>query len=432
VAAGKYYLETYGCALAEYESNLMEDLMGRAGYARVDSPDEADVIIINTCAVRLDTEQRIADRLREISRSFKGRKLVVAGCLAKARPGLISRIAPDASLLAPQVAHRIVEAVAAPGRVVLLDGERDTSVTPMRLARGRIATIMIQEGCRNKCAYCITKVSRGWPKSYPPRAIVEMVERSVRQGAVEIRLTGTDTAAYGVDLPGRPSLADLVGMILDKVEGYYRIRIGMMTPEEAYRILDSLLDVYMDPRVYKFFHIPVQSGSNRVLRIMGRKYTVEDFKNIHRNVKSRFPDSLFATDIIVGHPGETEDDFHDTVSLVEEARFERVHLAQYSIRPHTRAASMPQLSDSIKKARSTTLTRLIERIGSEIYGSYVGRTVEATIVSGSYRENGVTGRLDNYFPVIIPGATIDVAPIRSRVRIVGSSFFDLRGVMLEE
>ncbi len=427
----RYYIETYGCALAQYESLLMEETLRRAGYSAEATPENADVIIVNTCAVRLDTEQRIAERLHYLRQHYPGRKFVVAGCLAKARPGLIRRVVPEASLLAPQAAHKIVEAAGSDRPVVLLNVERSTIHYPRAPLAGRIATIMIQEGCRNKCSYCITKLSRGEPRSFPPRIIVEQTLNAVRKGAVEIRLTGTDTAAYGLDLPGKPTLADLVSMILEKVEGDYRIRIGMMTPEEAIRIKDHLLDVYRDERVYKFFHIPVQSGSDRVLTLMGRKYTIDEFRGLHSSIKAIYPQSLFATDIIVGHPGETEEDFEETVQLVRDLRFERVHLAQYSIRPHTRAASMPQVPDPVKKKRSTILSKLVEKIGREIYGSYIGKRVRVLITGESFRKNAVIGRMDNYFPVVIGNYSENwkrgLGNKWVEVLIIDASFFDLRG-----
>jgi len=226
-----YYIETYGCALAQFESLAMSELLERAGWARAGDPGEADVIVVNTCAVRLDTEQRIAERLAELRARYPGKRLVVAGCLVRARPGLVARAAPGASMLAPQAYSRVVEAASSPEPLRVLESPRDTSWMPSRLvdrSRGAVATIMIQEGCLNNCSFCITKLARGGPRSYSPRVIVEAVRRAVEAGAVEVRLTGTDTAAYGVDLPGRPSLADLVAMILERVEGDYRLRIGMI------------------------------------------------------------------------------------------------------------------------------------------------------------------------------------------------------------
>jgi MiaB/RimO family radical SAM methylthiotransferase len=286
---------------------------------------------------------------------------------------------------------------------------------------------MVAEGCLNDCSFCISKIARRELRSYPPRVVVEAVKGLVERGAREIRLTGLDVAAYGRDLPGKPSIADLLGMILDKVEGDYRIRVGMMTPELAMEVLDDLLDAYSDERVYKFFHLPVQSGDDEVLRVMNRRYTVGEYKLMHRRIKSRFPDSMVATDIIVGHPGEDEEAFERTLRLVEELRFERVHVAQYSIRPHTRAAAMEQVPDPVKKERSKRLMSLVESIGKEIHEAYVGRTYRALVTERSFREHSMTARLDNYMPIVLDydekllGSWVDV-------RVTSATFFDLRGI----
>ena len=419
--------------MARFESLVMEDVLKRRGFKRVDSPGQADVIVVNTCAVRLDTEQRILERLEYLSGRYGSSRLIVAGCLAKARPGAVRRVAPRARLLAPQAVHLVDRLVEGPPGSMLLEAERDTSRMPSRLVesrRGLVATIMIQEGCLNNCSYCITKLARGGPRSYPPRVIVEAVRRAVEQGAVEVRLTGTDTGVYGVDLPGRPRLPDLVWMILDKVEGDYRIRIGMMTPEAAIELGRGLLEAYGDSRVYKFFHIPVQSGDDGVLRVMGRRYTVGEFRQLHSRVKAWFPDSMFATDIIVGHPGETEEAFENTIRLVRELRFERVHLAQYSLRPHTRAAAMKQLSDSVKKSRSKRLSGIIEEITGEIFSSYIGRRVRGLVVERGFRGNSLVARLDNYFPLVLPYEE-GLLGRRVEAEVEEATFFDLRGKIME-
>ncbi|GBF09136.1 MiaB homolog [Aeropyrum pernix] len=400
-----YYLEVYGCSLSEFDALIMASRLEEAGYRRVARPEDADVILVNTCAVRLDTEQRIAERLEKLRLQLPDRKYVVAGCLVKARPGLVARLVPEASLLAPQAVERVLDAVDAlesGRRLVVLDGRRDTRSMPQLPITDAVVTVMIQEGCLGDCSFCITKVARRQVRSYSPRVIVERVREAVERGAREIRLTGTDVAVYGVDLPGKPNLADLVAAILEKVEGDYRIRVGMMTPDQVEPYLDSLLDVYKDERVYKYFHLPVQSGDDEVLKIMKRNYTVSEYKAIHRRIKSRFPDAMIATDIIVGHPGETWEAFWNTVRLVEELRFEKVHLAQYSLRPHTEAASMEQVPDSVKKERSRILGKIVAEIGLEINRRYVGRRVRALVTERSWREGSMTGRLDNYTPIILP------------------------------
>ncbi|MCE4604273.1 MAG: tRNA (N(6)-L-threonylcarbamoyladenosine(37)-C(2))-methylthiotransferase [Aeropyrum sp.] len=424
----RYYLEIYGCSLSEFDALVMAEMLESEGYARTERAEEADLIVINTCAVRLDTEQRIAERIEELRLKLPGKKMVVAGCLVKARPGLVSRLAPDASLLAPQAVDRVVDAVReleAGGRLVILDARRDTSYMPPPPVVDAAVTIMVQEGCLGDCSFCITKVARRQVKSFPPRLVVEKVEDAIKRGAREIRLTGTDVAVYGVDLPGRPTIADLVAMILDKVEGDYRIRVGMMTPDQTIDFLDSLLDVYRDERVYKYFHLPVQSGDDEVLKIMKRNYTVAEFKAMHRKIKAVYPEAMIATDIIVGHPGESWEAFWNTVKLVKELKFEKVHLAQYSLRPHTAAASMPQIPDPVKKERSKIMTRVVAEVGEEINEKYLGKVVDALVVERSWREGSMTARLDNYTPLVLP-LDPDAIGRRVRARVEDYTFFDLR------
>lgn len=420
------YIETYGCALAQFDSLTMEYVLRRRGHGIVGSPEYADVILVNTCSVRLDTEQRIVKRLRGLQRLFPGKRLVVAGCLAKSRPGLVARVAPGASLVSPQNASKVWVAVESESRVILLEGDRDTSWMPRIPVVDAVGTIMIQEGCLGDCSFCITKLARRTVKSYPPRLVVEAVRDLVSRGAREIRLTGQDTGVYGVDLPGKPNLADLLNAILEKVPGDYRIRVGMMTPEAALEIIDDVLEAYSDSRVYKFFHIPVQSGDDEILKLMNRGYTVGEYKSLVSKIRTKYPESMIATDIIVGHPGETEESFQETLRLVEELRFERVHIAQYTIRPRTKAAGMPQVPDPVKKERSKRLTALVERIGLEIHSKYIGRRLDALVTERGFRPGSLVARLDNYIPVII---SYDRRLLGRWVtlEVLEASFYDLRG-----
>ncbi|MCS7106836.1 MAG: tRNA (N(6)-L-threonylcarbamoyladenosine(37)-C(2))-methylthiotransferase [Acidilobaceae archaeon] len=421
----KYYIETYGCSLSEFDSAVAESMLSRGGHVRVSTPEEADCLLVNTCAVRLDTEQRIAERLQELASRFPSKKMVVMGCLAKARPGLVARVAPKASLLSPQNVTKVLEVVESGQREVLLEGSRDTSSLPLISPRDANASIMIQEGCLGDCSFCITKVARRQIKSYAPRQIVELVRELVSRGVVEIRLTGVDVGAYGWDLAKRPMLPDLLRSILEGVEGDYMLRVGMMTPDLALEIIDDLLEAYQDERVFKYFHLPVQSGDDEVLKAMNRKYTVEEYKELHRKIKSKYPDAMIATDIIVGHPGEDEEAFENTVKLVRELRFEKVHLAQYSIRPHTRAAAMPQVPDGVKKARSKLLNAVIEEIGLSVMGSYYGKRVEALVTERGHREGTVTARMRNYIPVVVSPPVPYGRWVR--VEITDYTFFDIRG-----
>jgi MiaB-like tRNA modifying enzyme, archaeal-type len=340
----RVYIETYGCALNRGDSAIMATVLSERGHDITENLNEAEVMIINTCAVRLETEERMKQRIRELRRT--GKRLVVAGCLAGALPATVSALAPEASILGPQAVERIAEVVESPERQVILEGTKAVKVP--RIFEGKIFIVPIADGCAGECSFCITKLARRKLRSYPMREIVEAVKEAVAKGAVEVELTAQDTAAYGLDLGGKVRLPDLVEKVAD-IEGNFMVRVGMMTPEQAMSIVDGLVEALNMEKVYKFVHLPVQSGSDKVLKLMNRKYTIDEYKRLVKELRSKVPGLSVATDIIVGHPGEDEEDFWQTLDLVKELRFERIHLAMYSIRPNTLSAGLPQVPDSVKK-----------------------------------------------------------------------------------
>jgi threonylcarbamoyladenosine tRNA methylthiotransferase CDKAL1 len=432
----KVYFETYGCALNRADTSIMKYILQSRGHEIVKALDEADVIVINTCTVRLDSELRMIKRVKEL-RKFalnRGVKLVIAGCMASAQPYTLAKIAPEASLISPQNVTRIAEAVEGDSRAVLLGGERDISVLHPYV-EGASAEIPIAEGCLGDCAFCIVKIARRRLRSYPTSVVVNAVKEAVTKGAVEIDLTAQDTGSYGVDFSGRPLLARLLSEILEKVRGDYYIRIGMMNPDSLVNFLDEFLDVLRHPKVFKYVHLPLQSGSDRVLRIIRRKYTYDEYRALVKELRRKILGISIATDIIVGHPGEDEEDFRRTVEAVKELAFDKVHIAQYTIRPRTVAASMKQIPEPVKKMRSTYLGRVVEEIGKSINTPYVGSVGEALISTRSFRGSFI-GRLINYKPVVIlQNEYVEGGKVRlgdaAVVRVDEVSFYDLRGVPLK-
>mgnify|MGYP001772514178 CR=1 FL=1 len=419
----KVYIETYGCALNKGDTYIMMSILQDKGHEIVKDVKEADVIILNTCAVRLETEERMKQRIKELRK--EGKKLVVAGCLAGAEPATVLSIAPEASLLGPQSVEKVAEVVESKERRIYLEGEKPL-ITP-KVFEGKVAIIPIADGCAGDCSFCITKLARRKLRSYPPHLIVEAVKEAVSKGAVEIELTAQDTAAYGLDLGG-VRLSDLVKKVTE-IEGDFMIRIGMMTPEQAMRDLDGLIEVLKDRKVFKFVHLPVQSGDDRVLKLMNRKYTVDEYKELVKEIRSKIPIVNITTDIIIGHPGEDEEAFNNTLELMKELKFERIHLAMYSIRPNTRSASMKQVPDPVKKARMQVANKLYEELAYEVHSEYVGSI--ANVITTEYgRKGSVIGRTINYIPVVIRD-NIGLGK-RVNVKITEASFFDLRGQLLSE
>ncbi|MEM2004831.1 MAG: tRNA (N(6)-L-threonylcarbamoyladenosine(37)-C(2))-methylthiotransferase [Zestosphaera sp.] len=419
----KVYIETYGCALNNADTALMKQVLIGKGHEIVDSMDEADVVIVNTCTVRLDTEQRIVKRLSRLKTQVgNGVKLIVAGCMVAAQPYTISKVVPEASLISPQNVIRIHEAVENDGRIVLLSGERDTTwLAP--LVEGSVTSIPIAEGCLGNCSFCITKIARRRLRSYRPELVVRVAKEAVRKGVFELDLTAQDTAAYGIDL-GDIRLHDLVRMITEEVKGNYMLRVGMANPDNLMPILDDFIDVLKHPNVFKYVHIPLQSGSDKVLKLMNRRYTYDQYRSLILEIRRKIPEVQIATDVIVGHPGEDDEDFEDTLKALEELMPDKVHVAQYTIRPRTKAASMRQVSDSVKKSRSIEVNRIVESIGKTVNSAYVGSKAWVMVTGRSFRGSPV-GRTINYKPVVI--SDLNTVGVSGYVKITNSTFYDLRG-----
>ncbi len=432
----RVYFETYGCALNRADTSIMKYLVKARGHEVINDLSSADAIVINTCTVRLDTELRMTKRLKELRKyaNSEGKKVVVAGCMVSAQPYTVSKVFPEASLISPQNVDKINDALEAKNTVFFLGGSRNTSLLHPYVD-GCIAELPISEGCLGDCSFCIVKLARRRLRSYPIEVVVRAVSEAVRDGATEIDLTAQDTGSYGIDLYGKPCLSELINEVLSSVKGHYMIRVGMMNPDTLMKIVDGFMEVLKDPRLFKYVHLPLQSGSDRVLKIMKRKYTYDEYKELVRELRRKVPGITIATDVIVGHPGETSDDFLETVSAVKELMFDKVHLAQYTIRPRTEASWMPQVPEQEKKRRSSILAKVVEEIGSKINKQYEGSFATALITHKSFRGSTI-GRLYNYKPVIIIDAksehTVrnDLRCSSVSVSIVGSSFIDLRGKII--
>lgn len=349
----KLYIETYGCAANQADSDAMRELLKKHRFV---SEKDADVIIVNTCGVKGSTENKIFERLKKL----RGKKVIVAGCLTKIIETKLKREFPEFSLIGPsQVSNigRIVAQVAKGKRLVKLSGVPGKLVCLSRPKR--IQPIIIGTGCLGFCAYCATKNARGQLKSYAIKDVVKAVRCAVKNGAETILLTAQDTGAYGIDLG--TDLPKLLEAIV-RIPGDFKVRVGMMNPNFALRFLDRLIAVYKNPKIIKFAHIPVQAGSNRVLKLMRRSYTVAQFKEVVKKFRREIPGIRMSTDIICGLPGESEKDFAETIKLVKWLKPEAINISKFYPRPGTEAKKMRQLPNSLIKDRSRRLSALMAGI----------------------------------------------------------------------
>jgi MiaB-like tRNA modifying enzyme len=388
------FIKTYGCTLNQSDSQTM------AYHLRdklAPSIDEADIVIFNTCGVKGQTEHKI---IKDIAAAVDTKKVIVAGCLPLINEdvlptGICAVIGPD------QVTHirEIVEAVEE--GTFVRDIELATSTPHIRpqLRHGISAIIPISLGCMGACSYCATRFARGTLRSFDQDGIVSTIDSLLAEGHKEFLLTSQDTGCYGLDQD--TSLPELLHAIT-QLDGDFRVRVGMMNPNHAHAMLDDLVDAFDDRRIYSFLHLPVQSGSDRVLEAMNRRYGSSAFYEVVDAFRQRFPDLYLATDIIVGFPGETEEDFQRSLDLVYRCSPDKVNITRYSSRPGTEAAKMAQFPDRIKKDRSRILSREVHKRSHAINMRYVGKNVRALIVEEGKKGRAV-GRLDNYKPVICDG-----------------------------
>jgi len=430
----RYYLETYGCAANQADSAIMRGILEGAGFEAAASPEESDVVLINTCGVKSPTEDKIIDRLAELSRS--GRPLVVAGCLTLINWRRLVRAADFGAALTPRSVHRVLEAVelaaADPRGRALLDSEGPPEKPDLSIPEGLVGTVEIEDGCTFSCSFCATKLSRGTTHSYSARSIVEAVRRMVRAGAREIRLTGQDVASYRDGAGGAElDLVGLVELIDSEVEGDYRLRIGMMTPVLAWRLSGRLPELYGRARVYKFAHIPVQSGSDRVLRLMRRGHGADLFLELVRRLRSRVPMLTLETDVIVGHPGEDEEDFRMTLDLLRATEPDVVNLSKYSNRPGTEASRMEQLPSQVVAERSREAHREVMRMMEKRNSRWMGWRGRALVLERGTRPGTMIARNDWYKPIVIGGG----ARLLGRwieVSVDGYTPVHLNGIVLSE
>lgn len=410
----KVHVESYGCTMNKGEGHGLSRDLASSGHNPCSSSEDADIIILNTCTVVETTELRMLRRMQELR--SQGKEVVVTGCMAKVQGQAIEAVSPGSLIVPPSDYPHFRE------RFVHRYGDGDDHSNMIQTLTGATAIIPIAQGCLGSCTYCITRHARGTLKSHSVEDIVERFKQELDDGAKELLLSSQDCAAYGMDIG--TDLASLLGSLLE-FSGEHRIRLGMMNPENLIRITDRLLDVMEDVRVYRFFHIPVQSGSDKILRSMGRRYATEDFISLVDVIRSRYPSASIATDSIVGFPGEDDRDHGMSLELMRSVEPDIINVTRFSPRPGTLAADLPERPHGrVSKARSREMTALRFMIGDEKNSRFINGTMDVTV-----SENGSKGtmicRTDCYRPVVLPSGP--KMGERLTVRITGSARTHLFG-----
>ncbi|MDR0334470.1 MAG: tRNA (N(6)-L-threonylcarbamoyladenosine(37)-C(2))-methylthiotransferase [Methanomassiliicoccaceae archaeon] len=391
----RFFVESYGCTMNFGEGNDIAEKMRDLGHSPSDSAADADIVILNTCTVVDVTERKMIDRISELKKMNK--EIIVTGCMAKAQTSRISIRLPNSLIIPPRSYDSLPERVTERYGTGAGDG---TGVGGTNTEAGTAAIIPIAQGCLGDCTYCITRFARGRLSSYPELIVTDRFVDALKRGCKEILITAQDTACYGFDIG--TTLPKLIRRLLS-VEGEYRIRIGMMNPESLHRILDDLMDVMRDPRVYKFIHMPVQSGSDSILRRMGRRYTSSEFIEMIGSIRMSHDDMTISTDMISGFPGETGEDHEKSLQLIRTVSPDIVNITRFSPRPGTEALSMDgQIHGRTSKERSRELTEMRYDEAEARNRALVGKTVRVLITEPG-KKGTMIARTGSYKQVIVPG-----------------------------
>ncbi len=407
----KVYMEVYGCAANQGDASIMQGILMEKGYEMVENIEEADLLILTTCIVVDTTQQRMISRLKKFKET--GKKIIVAGCMASAMPDLIRKIDKNAKILPPRYIHHIAD---------IIEGKNGFFDKPKINLPRKIdikLNMPISEGCLYNCSYCITKIARGKLKSFSLSGLVEDAKNAIKKGCKEIRLTAQDTASYGRDI--KKSLPQLINEIAS-IDENFRIRIGMMHPLSAYRILDDLIESYKNAKVYKFLHLPLQSASSNVLKAMKRGYDFDLFKSIVNEFRKNFSHSTFATDFIVAFPNESDGDFQQSIEALKELRPDITNITRFSPRPYTPAWKMRRLPTQIAKQRSRIMTKLAMEVSYNSNKKLVGRTFETLLLEK--RGEWIVGKTNGYRSVYAKEGEIGKF---EKMKITGAKLTHLEG-----
>lgn len=375
---GKVAFVTIGCKVNQCESASLAEMFSRSGW-QVAPKEEADVFVVNTCTVTAEAERKCRQQIRKLAKTNPKARIVVMGCYAQVAPEEVKL--PGVQFIVGT--HRRAEILE-----LLERGEPKELVSPLEdglafedLGAGTTertrATLKIQDGCQGHCTYCRVRIARGPVRSLPQERVLELAKKYLERGYKEIVLSGVNLGSWGLDLPGQPKLWQLIEP-LAKLPGLARLRLSSIEPED---VSEELLGVMAEHEaICRHLHLPLQSGSEKVLKLMGRSYTPAEFAQTVEKIRAALPEVGLTADVMVAFPGEGEKEFQESLEFVVQMAFSRLHVFPYSKRPGTPALKLPgHLPRQVGRARAEEMIRLGEKLSSQYHAGFRGRTVEVLL-----------------------------------------------------
>ena len=392
------YFETYGCTANQNSSEIMKGIVRQAGLNLTSNLDIADLVVINSCIVKEPTQEKIRARVFELLKKHK--KIILAGCMPRLNQEFLQY--ENLYLLDSSKIKKITDLIQAIQNKEYEEGDYLNKSNEVKLNLPKInnekfvGITQISEGCLGNCAYCIVKAAKGKLFSYPQKKIIESIKKDIENNCREIWITSQDNAAYGNEY-GEHSLIELLKEIL-KIKGNFKVRLGMMNPNNVLEILPELVEIFKNKKMFRFLHIPIQSGSDKILKLMKRKYSSKDVLKIVKKFRENIPDITIATDIIGGFPGEGDLDWVQTIDLVKKIKPEILNRSNFGVRPGTYAEELAKknpVSPEKIKERAKEIMGIHLGICKEIQEEYFGKEVKVFIDKKGF-QNTWLGRTDNY------------------------------------
>jgi len=392
------YVRSFGCSANTSDGEVIAGCLKAAGYKVVSDPSDAEILVYNTCAVKAPTENRMISLLGKVSPE---KKLIVAGCLPLINLPRLRKEVSFNGAIGPSPGLGIIDLIKRVERgetVTVLNNYVTPNLSLPRLTSAGVKRILpISYGCVSSCSFCVVRYARGRLRSHTIEDIKHQVRQALNDGASEIWLTGQDVSCYGWDIG--TSLPALVKETASCGTKFF-IRIGMMNPQNVLKILDDLVEIYRINNVFKFLHLPVQSGDDEVLKVMNRRYSIEEFKRIILKVRREIPWLTLATDIICGFPNESDQAFQNSMKLIEEVKPDIVNISRFCSRPKTPAGNMKQIQSLIAKERTRQMAELTRKISHEKNLGWVGWKGEI-IIDEIGKANSWVGRNFAYKPIAL-------------------------------
>jgi MiaB-like tRNA modifying enzyme len=395
------YIDTYGCSANQNNSEIIAGLVTQNGYQITNNPEIADIHIINSCVVKSKTENKIKRRIQDLAKTNK--QTIVTGCMPDSDGKSIQKLNPKALQISTHDIKSINKLLKTESSLPIIQSQRikdhEEKVLLPKIPLNKLISItQILEGCLSSCSFCKTKLAKGDVFSYTQDKILKSIDSDLSNGAKEVWLTSQGNECFGIDR-GKQELPELISKITN-LKHRFKIRIGMMNPKDVLPITDQLIEAYKSDKVYKFLHLPVQSGSNKILKDMRRPYTIEEAKDIISRFRSEFPDISIATDIITGYPTESEEDHELTKQFIRDIKPDVLNLSKFSKHKHTPAENLKDLPIETMNLRNQDTMRLHRETAQDNKNKFLNK-VTKVLVNKKISQNLFEARDPNYNIILI-------------------------------